>query len=680
MLSAPLTDLAAAPTAAQFGLLLVYLAVLWLPGMAIGVLAGLRGWALLALGPLLTYGLASCAAPWMSRLDVRWTPGTVGLLLLGVLALAALLRWPLWRWTAATPWSGRREPLPAWTVTGQVAVGLAVLGAAVFGGTVLLTAFGGMSGVPQDWDAMLHANGVRYIAENGAGGVYQIYDVNTYAGDARLYYPNAYHLLAALVFELTGAGIPEVLNALSILLPLMLALALVALIRSFHGRVALAVFAALVSPMATAMPYDLLWRGPLLPFAAGLVLTFAALVALRLYLDRPSVLSAVPLILSGAGLLGLHPSTLLTVVLFGMPMLAQRWWNRPRKAGPELAMVIAPAAAGSALVIPHLAGSLAAAESVAGFTWPQTLTPAQAFGEIFAFSTSQPFPQVWLLVFLIAGLIGFRSLGQLRWMPVAASVLAILFVLSAACDTAWAQTLTSIWWNDKWRIAAIATMALLPIVAHGLTRTYDQILARIVLPTIRGIKGKGVVHPMWAGAATFVVLFVVFFQVADGGYAQRNIERTATDYGPGRTVSSAELEAFEVLDRLVQPGERVMNDRFDGSGWMYAMVGVHPVAAHFGAAGIGDGPQLLAREFDRYDTSLAVRAAVERLNVHWVMVGPGFVRSWKERQPGLDELWRVDALELVYDEAGVRIYELGSPALTNSYEPPPVTSSGNADE
>jgi hypothetical protein len=423
------------------------------------------------------------------------------------------------------------------------------------------------------------------------------------------------------------------------------------------------------------VPYDVIWRGPLLPFAVGLVLVFAALIALRGYLDRPSVLSATPLILAAAGLLGLHPSILITVVLFGLPLLAQRWWHCTRRAGVELALLAAPAVIGGALVLPHLAASLSAADSVAGFTWQQNRRSAYALGEVISFSTLHQYPQFWLFVFLIVGLIGFRSLGQLRWVPAAAAIFGALYILSAAYDTRWAHTLTSVWWNDKWRLAAIATMALLPIVAHGLSRTLDLVVARFVLPASRAITGQA--RPALAAATSFVVVFAVFFQVTNGGYAQRNIARTAPNYSLGATVSAAELQAFRVLDRLVQPGERVMNDRFDGSGWVYALIGIRPVAAHFGLGGIGNAPELLARKFDSYDTSPKVRAAVERLNVHWVMVSPGFVRSWKERQRGLDELEQVDALELVYEEAGVRIYKLARPAAPDSYEPTLVTPSGN---
>jgi hypothetical protein len=275
-------------------LIVGYAALLWLPGAAVGALLGFRGWSLAALAPLLSYGIITVCGPLMSRLDIAWEPGTAGLVLLVVAGVAAVLRWWLRRWMAASHRRSQHAPLPAWTAGGHAVVGLAVVASALLGGTVLLSAFGGMASIPQDWDAMLHANGIRYIAETGDSGVYGMYNVNTFASGGQVYYPNAYHLMAAVVFDLTGAPIPEVLNAQSMLTPLMLSLTLVAVVRCFQGRVALAVFAALVASMATAVPYDLIWRGPLLPLATGLVLTFCIPVALRTYYDlRPDVQEAV---------------------------------------------------------------------------------------------------------------------------------------------------------------------------------------------------------------------------------------------------------------------------------------------------------------------------------------------------------------------------------------------------
>ena len=642
-------------------LLVGYAALLWLPGAAVGALLGFRGWSLAALAPLLSYGIVTVCGPWMSRLGIAWWPSTAGLALLVVLAVAAVLRWLLRRWTTASRGRPEHEPLPAWTAAGHAAVGLATVASGLFGGAVLLSAFGGMASIPQDWDAMLHANGIRYLAETGDSGVYGMYTVNAFASGGQVYYPNAYHLIATLVYDLTGATVPEVLNAQSMLMPLMLALTFVAVVRCFHGRVALAVFAALVSSLATAVPYDLIWRGPLLPFATGLVLTLGIAVALRTYLDRPSVASVVALVLAGAGLLGLHPSMLFTAALFALPMLGQRWWQRPRRIGVELGLLVLTAVLGAALVLPHMAGALSVAPDVLAFSWPQAGTPAQAWGEVFGFSTMQDYPQVWLVVFLVIGMAGFRSLGRLRWLPVAGVLFAGLFVLSASYSTPWAQKITSLWWNDKYRLAAAATVALLPVVAHGLTRTHDAVLHRLVLPVLHRLMGTGRPAPSGAALVTLTAVWATVFLLADSGYAQRNIERTSQNHGPDATVSPAERTAFGVLQGLVKPGERVMNDRFDGSGWMYALHGVRPVAAHYSRNAVGDGPELLARDFDRYDSRPDVQEVVARLRIRWVIVSSGFVRSDMSRQPGLVHLGQVRALDLVYDEGGVQIYRIARP-------------------
>lgn len=672
MLPAQLTTTVGELSGAQLGLLLCYVALLWLPGLAVGALVGLRGWSLAALSPLLTYGLITMIGPWMSGLGLTWRPYDVVRVLLVVLAVLAVLRWLLGRlrsrWTARTGRGGRqRAPLPAWTTAGHVAVGLATAGAGLFGAAVLLAAFGGVAGVPQDWDAMLHANGVRYIAETGNSGVYDMYQVNAFAGGAKVYYPNAYHLAAALVYDLTGASIPEVLNTQSLLMSLMLALGLVALVRAFHGRVALAAFVALVAPMATAVPYDLVWRGPLLPFATGVVLSLAMLVALRFYLDRPSVLAAVPPILCAAGLLGLHPSVLITAALFALPMLAQRWIATPRRVPVELAALVAAGAVCVAVTLPYLVGALSVASTVLDFTWPQPLSPAQAIGEVVGFSTTHPVPQYGLVVPLLIGVVGLRSLGQLRWLVVAALTFVTLYVMSAAYDTAWAHTLTSVWWNDMHRLAALAALAMLPFVAHGLVLSYDLVLGRVLRPALARLAWP---RPVWT-VTGFAVVLTLFLLGTDTGYAQRNIDRTASNYGLGRTVSEAEIHGFQALAKLVPPGERVLNDRYDGSGWMYALAGVHPVAAHFGDMSVGAEPRLLGWAFDAYDVNPAVRAAVADLNVHWVITTPGFVRGDQMvRQPGLDQLYLVKELRLVYDREGVRIYELGNTPV----EPPaPVT-------
>ena len=85
--------------------------------------------------------------------------------------------------------------------------------------------------------------------------------INWFENGVQVFYPNAYHLVAALVLRLTGVDVPTVLNAHTVLLPGMGALAIVALVHRFGGRAVLAVAAAACSVAVTSF-YDMLWRGP----------------------------------------------------------------------------------------------------------------------------------------------------------------------------------------------------------------------------------------------------------------------------------------------------------------------------------------------------------------------------------------------------------------------------------
>jgi hypothetical protein len=94
---------------------------------------------------------------------------------------------------------------------------------------------------------------------------------------------------------------------------------------------------------------------------------------------------------------------------------------------------------------------------------------------------------------------------------------------------------------------------------------------------------------------------------------------------------------------------------------MYALTGVRPVAGHYAEAGVTPDAVLLAQRFDDYDVDPAVRAAAQRLDVHWAVVDQGFLRESAVRQPGMEDLDAVRALQVVYRNPDVTIYRLNPP-------------------
>jgi hypothetical protein len=107
---------------------------------------------------------------------------------------------------------------------------------------------------------------------------------------------------------------------------------------------------------------------------------------------------------------------------------------------------------------------------------------------------------------------------------------------------------------------------------------------------------------------------------------------------------------MRVLATVVPPGQRVLNDRGDGSAWMYA------------TSACCRWPGTTTRRCwpNASGTIPTIRrcgAAVTRRGVHYMMLDRGFVRD-HQRQPGFIGLDGVRWLEVVYRNQDAVIYRI----------------------
>lgn len=657
-----------------FAAVATYVAVLAVPGGVVGWAAGLRGWALAGLAPLLSYAITGLAGPWLAIAHVPYGPLSVAAC---TLLLAAVL-YGLRRLLAARGWltPGAEEPAQPWTRRAHLAVGACVAIAVAVSVAVVITGRGGTTAVFQRWDTVFHANGIRYIAETGDGSLTGMGTINWYPAGS--FYPNAYHLVGALVYELSGTSIPVTLNAITMPIAGLFALAMAALVRQLGGRAVFAGSAALVAGGATTGAYESVSSG-LLPFALGIVLTPLAVLALQRFVVRPGVDTGAVLALSATGLLAAHSSALFGAILFAFPLVVQRWYRavRGRRVdgvpeggrawrviGGDVLRVVPVMVVAGLLAAPMILGAIGfTSGSYPYYAWGSHMPVWKALAMLATFKQVLPVPQIWLTVFLAIGVLTLGTLRRMRWLVLSALGLSALFVLVACFGGEhWVISLSRPWWNDRFRLMALASIPMCLLAAHGMSEA-QQWLAKVA-------SGRAWVRARpWltgrVGLATAVLLVVAMGVLTGGFYRAANAKTVSLLYYnglPGETVppvSQDEIDAMERLGELGIPADqKVLNDRLDGTAWMYALTGVHPVAGHYDAGVAPPDALYLAQHFADYDSDPQVRAAVRRLNVHYVLVGSGTIRRDIPIARGLQHLDGHDFVTVVYRNPGAVIYRI----------------------
>jgi hypothetical protein len=125
-------------------------------------------------------------------------------------------------------------------------------------------------------------------------------------------------------------------------------------------------------------------------------------------------------------------------------------------------------------------------------------------------------------------------------------------------------------------------------------------------------------------------------------------------------VDDKDLEAFAYLSTL--PGARdtlIGNANTDGTAWMYAVAGLHPLWTHY------DYPQQQGPGYNRFifwayaddaDTDPRVAKAVRALDIRYVITSTPVVRGFV-MPDGLVSLGKSKSWKLIYDNGEDHIYE-----------------------
>lgn len=621
--------------------------LVFVPGAAITFSIGLRGLAAVALAApagMTAIGVASFLAP---LVGLPWgvLPVIGVAVVIAAIALVARLIW----WRGGIGRAARPR-------TGEI---LAVLGAIVVVAAQVAIVVGRPDAISQTFDNIFHLNAVRYILETGNASPLWIQTMTSGGHDISSFYPSGWHALGALVAQLSGASIPVVSNAVTILFAAMVwPLGIVLLARTLLGsRTTVIVAAAAAAAGFASFPLLMIEYGVLFPFMAAVAMAPAALAALVSGVfgsDRP-----VPervgwiLVCLGAlpGIAVVHPGALVALLAFGSAALLVAFILAVRARRALLRRVWVWAGVAGYLVV---VGGLwyALRPPAEARTWPVTETAGQAIGEVLTVSVWFAPVNIGMMV-LVA--IGGWTLWKRR--DALSVVLLLIFGVAAALYIAvsglpyWTprDILVGAWYNNAPRLAALLPIAWVPMAAAGAAQVFDW------------VGGAKRLRPAVAGPAAVVVLLVLLVILPQAGSMRTAVASARNAFAVTASsplLTQDELTLLGRLDAEVPANAVIAGSPWTGTALAYALADRKVLMFHT-LTSVSKDTELINDELDEAEPGDAVCDAVKREDVQYVLdFGTQEINGGTHRFTGFDHLGSSSAVELVDSEGSARLYRV----------------------
>ncbi|MGL6234882.1 MAG: DUF6541 family protein [Segniliparus sp.] len=691
----------------------VVAALLVLPGAALAKAMGMPGSVALAAGPATTLGVVGSASLWLGFAPVHWNLATAFAVFF-VLWAAAARRSRVW------PAIKTRDPMSRRSAA-VVAVGVAT-GAGVFAWTCLrwmqLRASRGFDNISQVWDALWHANLIRFIAETGVASPIRTGELINSDNHAAHFYPNAWHALVALAEPLTRfagvpAGYPRLYNIASVVTPaVVLPVSAAALVWGLaRGKLGerWAAYGASAAAAASALFPSLYEEEAFgsVPSAAAIALApVVAVLAMSCVRDRSRLPIAV---LALAGVVAAHPSAAVVVALLVLVWWATRLvWSPIVSRLRDFAVLAAIPVGAGALLAPMAIGLKSASSETEAFPfywYDLGLTHTQAALRTAGLVSrtadeSVPFEHRahLLLPLLAVAAVGLLATLWLRqwWAPAVWA----LFVVAATNDLVpfgagacnpyplcgplplrpdgkpssdwpsftvpWAlDKVSGSFYHDPHRLAEVLTLLAAGFFGVGVgvaLRCADRLLRP--LPSVR----------QWAApAALGLALSLV---LAYGHHVRLERGALAASSRSDWLVGPEDVKAYHWLAE--QPGAQdsvVLNQLEQGTGWMYAEAGLKPMFAHYRSPSFSADQACVYWFAASASRDWRVADAMRRLHVRYVFESPP--NYWPDHPDPFASLIGAPGVVPIYHDGPVTVYELKDLAVSHDQEDPAVSDDKN---
>ncbi|MGY1550970.1 DUF6541 family protein [Microbacterium sp. A588] len=630
---------------------LVALALFAVLGWTLARLIGLRGlWAAAAAPAFSTTvaGVGSTVAGWIG---MRWSvvPALGVAVLIGVVIVIVrrvtgsreVVRFPRrYRW---------------WTLGVLAVTGLAIA-------LLIFRVLGTPDAISQTFDNIFHLNAIRYITETGIASSLQLGQMTSPSGGIP-FYPAAWHALAAIVMQLSGASIPLVINAMSFSVAVVvwpvgaLLLARVLLGSAPSVMVGAGIVAAAV-PAFPLLPMDF---GVLYPYQLALALLPVTLAATASLLGIGHHAKRLPagwwaLVLIGAlpGLTLAHPGGFVGWLALSAPMFVVfgvRHWRASTSRSRRIAVIVAALVyvAAGVLLLRALRPPLATRQ------WPTESGMGEAIWQVLTVTLFYP-AGAWLVgISILVGLywvVRERS-GEVMIAAGMWFIGAVLFVAAEALT--WGNlrdALTGSWYNNWPRLAALLAVALVPLAALGIARTADAVTA-----VVRRRRVPAAKRLTLAIAASVIAFLVFHIQVTPQAEDWANNVYGADE--DSYLLTADETALLERVDEIVPQDAVIAGSAYTGASLAYALADRQVLMPH-ALMDISPDLELINEHLADAVDMPEVCAAIDALGVDYVLdFGADEVHEDDENPlPGVQELQDSPAVQLVDSEGDARLYKV----------------------
>ncbi|MEW1954183.1 DUF6541 family protein [Terrabacter sp. NPDC080008] len=626
--------------------------VLFLPGWLVVRALGARGLEALAVSPAVSTGIIAAFATVAQRVGVRW--GLVPLLVVTLVSVAVA-------WLARRLFGRHDTDLhPARRLLGRprpdAVVAIAI--GAVLALATILPAIGRPDQLVDSPDAVYHLGRIKTFLESGNFSI-----VNP------TFYPNGFHAWVATGLLPGSAGVLPGTNVATIVLAAVAwPVGCVALVRHALGTSRLVTYAAgFASAAFIAFPTTLLGWGVLWPNLMATALTPGALALMLQAARSGRVGQWLAFVAAMPGLALIQPNALVALVVFALVWFATArlragllhhvsWLVVARDLG-----IVAVLVAAGLVAAPSVSAQLASTQS---YQWDNKVSVWTALVEVVGGRVLISAVLWGLLVLLVLG-IGWIVLRARAALPVVAMWVAciVLYVLAAWSTMSWTALLTGYWYNDKVRLASLAAVPGVVIVAAAAPA------ARALLSRVPAIGRR----PLLAAVVAVLVIPVLTLGL-NGGTRDDMLTGFFQPDDPKKVIlSEQEQQSLARLAQLIPTGQAVVGRPENGSPLMWPLFGTDTLYRSIPIPTTGD-QILIGTGFDNMAQRPDVCEALVRNNVRWAIDSSHVYWLDKpERSSGLKDLDKVDGVQAVRTDGEYTLYRVtgcglgggsGSPATS----------------